>query len=353
MKGASLATSSQLTHWVIDSLGGETEWRTSIWHKRIPALVGLLLVITTIILGGILVQYPHGTTGLAQSSTRPQKVRVSNFAPSGFSVSWMTDEPVAGFVKLTGPASLLFLDDRDQEEANTRDYTHHVTLRGLRSQTTYHFKIGSGGHMFDDHDNDYQISTPKELASQSPADPAYGQIVVQGGEPAVGALVYATLQGGTPLSTLVSQHGTWLAALNQSWTTDLSSLLSYSNRGAHLSLVVEGGILGRSVGEVLTGLDEPVPLITLGQDFSYVDLKQAPPEATPTWNGLAPATPKASLGPPSSDLNGDGVVNTSDLGILRQAIEENSSETRFDLNRDGSVDNNDTLTLLDDWGSLD
>lgn len=352
MKGASLTASSQLTHWIIDSLEGETEWRTSVWYKRIPALVGLLLIATTAFLGSILIQYPRGTTGLAQSSTEPQKVRVSNFAPKGFSVSWLTDEPTAGFVKLTSPEPLLFLDDRDQEEANTRDYTHHVTLRGLKSQTTYHFKIGSGGHLYDNHGNDYQASTSKEIAPQSPADPTYGRVVTQTGEPMVGALVYTTLQGGTPLSTLVSPHGTWLVALNQSWTTDLSSPLSYPNRGAHLSLIVESGAQGRSVGEVLTGLDEPVPLITLGQDFSFVDLSQAPPEVTPTWDSPTPA-PTTPMGPPSLDLNGDGVVNTSDLGILRQAIGENSSDTKFDLNQDGSVDDNDTSTLLDNWGSLD
>lgn len=300
------------------------------------------------ILGSFLIKNPNQSTSLAGGSSEPRQIKITNYDSDGFTVSWFTDIPTASFVRLDNSEPNLFLDDRDQGQSTTRSLTHSVTLRGLKASSEYFFKIGSGNQLYDDHGQSFLAKTTKAGSNQTQADPAYGQVVTASGDPATGAIVYATLQGGTSLSSLVGENGTWLIPLNRSWTTDFSSPLAYPNRGARLSLLVEAGPAGRSGGEVLTGLDQPVPLITLGQDFTYTDLTQAPPEellplATPA---PAPVAPKA-VGP---DLNDDGFVNTLDLGVLRQAIDQGSQDLRFDLNGDGKIDEGDIETLLKQWG---
>jgi hypothetical protein len=337
-----------MINWTLSALHGEADWHASLWNKRMPTLIGLGLVSIGTILGSLLVKNPN-LHGLAQTSLEPRQVKVTNFAADGFSVSWLTEEPMAGFIQLVGADSTVFLDDRAANQTTAvRTQTHHVTARGLDPETTYYFKIGSGGQLYTDNNQPFQATTTKKEPEPNQADPAYGQVLTRDGDPAADAIVYATLRNGTTLSTLVSDQGTWLVALNRSWTTDLSSPLSYPNRGAHLSLVIEGGSLGRSVGEVLTGLDEPVPAVTLGENFSYLDLSQAPPEELPP-PALSPAESGQTQSP---DLNEDGLVNTSDLGLLRQAIDQKSTEARFDLNGDGLVNDLDAQVILDNWGKV-
>lgn len=339
---------SQINQLILTSLSGESEWRTSLWHKRFPVLIGLTIVSLGIAISNYLVRNPSHPAGFAQTSTKPQQVRVTNHSSDGFTVSWLTDTPTVGFVKLDDSEPNLFLDDRDQEWADIRSRTHQVTLHQLDPDTVYSFRVGSGGQLYDDGGQAYQAVTTKQTPRPTQADPVYGQVVDAAGEPAVGAIVYLTAKGGNTLSTLVSKQGTWLVSLNRSWTADLSDLLSYPNRGAHLSIVVEGKT-ARSVGEILTGLDEPVPLITLGENFSQLDLSQAPPDDLLPLTTPSPLPRRPSASP---DINGDGVINTSDLGLLRQAINQGSQDLSFDLNQDGTVDDQDTQVLLDNWGPV-
>ncbi len=106
-------------------------------------------------------------------------------------------------------------------------------------------------------------------------------------------------------------------------------------------------------------------MITLGETFNYTDLDQAPPDDLPTLDDMyldrtkpraeqAPddeqtATDPASITP---DINNDNIVNTSDLGLIRQAINQGTNDPRYDLNQDGIISDADIQIVLDNWGPL-
>ncbi len=165
---------------------------------------------------------------------KPYKVRVTNVTDSAFTVSWVTDYPMAGVVFygekdnfLPGPLGWMFkkkaLDDRDFADAQTmcvekfnqqskdknpdfvvdgsnfdcenitinrygKYYTHHITVKGLDADKEYYFNVGNAfwswrvnkGEYIENEIKGIEKFTTKTLPIitkvESPK-PAYGSIV--------------------------------------------------------------------------------------------------------------------------------------------------------------------------------
>jgi hypothetical protein len=70
--------------------------KKTIWDKRIPTLLGILLIAIGIGLTSFLVNQGVVLTGHASPSTSPQNVRITNITDNSFTVSYNTDGDVIG-----------------------------------------------------------------------------------------------------------------------------------------------------------------------------------------------------------------------------------------------------------------
>ena len=321
-----------------------------LWNRQLPTPLGLLVIVLGITLGVFLTLRERRTRTQAQQPLSPQHIQITNVSDSSITVSWITSQPTSGFISFGETPNLgqTGLDDRETETEKTGVYlTHHVTLSNLKPETIYHFKIGSGRKLFDKDGKTFQAKTAPKNTSLSVSDPAYGQVFKPDGSAAEGAIVYLTIPGCTPLSTLVKASGNWLIPKNLSLKEDLSSFCSYPKRGGEFSILVQGGDMGTSNITLLSGLDKPVANITLGKDYSFKDLSLLKPLGTPQ---PTPATPVEIATPsPLGDLNHDGAVNTWDLAILKSNFGENPQNKEADLNQDGVVDQKDLEILLENF----
>ncbi|MBD3329183.1 hypothetical protein GF357_01685 [Candidatus Dojkabacteria bacterium] len=99
----------------------------------------------------------------AQLRFQPDNVIISNHSSNSFSVVWTTDKPSPGIVKVNSVFNKANYDDRDvllalyeqaleddfwNQEVTVKNvssyYTHHVTVRNLKSDTDYQVWIGNG-----------------------------------------------------------------------------------------------------------------------------------------------------------------------------------------------------------------
>lgn len=320
------------------------------WNRQVPTLLGLPLIIVGITLGVALTLKVRRIQTQAQQPLSPQDIQTTNISDSSLTVSWITDQPTSGFISFGETPSLgqTSLDDRDRETAITGAYlTHHVTLSSLKPETVYYFKIGSGQKLFGKDGENFQTQTTPKLTSLSVSDPAYGQVFKPDGSAAEGAIVYLTIPGCTPLSTLIKSSGNWLIPKNLSLKEDLSAFCQYPKQGGEFSIFIQGGSQGTSKITLLSGLDKPVANITLGKDYSFKNLSLLKPLGTPQ---PTPTTP-VEIATPSlhGDLNNDGVINTWDLAILKSNFGETPQNKAADLNQDGVVDQKDLEILLDNF----
>lgn len=267
---------------------------------RIPTLLGFALLLTGLGAGVFLVTQ-GAFTGLrtkATSSPTPKNITVANISSTQASIIWETGEPAMGFVQ-TGPSPLLGLTVRDDRDpgAPASHNLHFVTLQNLLPNTTYYYKITSGGTTYPS-GNPLSFKTASEINSSS-LSPLIGTVVDANSQPVSEALVTLTIPGAQPLATITRTGSNFILPLSAIYTTSLEREFKL-NPGSKATLTISDLQTSSRINLSLPFGEVALPPIVLGKDLNL--------ESTST-NPTPPFSPE--------DLNKDGVVNSLDR-IMRQ-----------------------------------
>lgn len=312
----------------------------SLSMKHIPTLLGMAVLTIGLISGIVFIRTSNTNSFLPRASpqTTPQNIKITNVTDTSFSVSFVTDSSAMGFVKYGTSGNNLSqtaTDDRDQGGGQTNLYhNHHITVRSLKANTTYYFRLGTGTReLYDNNGSPYTITTAQAISAQSRT--IYGQVVTQTGSPAGGALVYVNSDNLAPISTVVQSSGSWVISLAQARTTDLRNAATLGSDTVLNLLVLSPTDSATSVVTTKIAMSQPVPQITIGQNADFTSVATPTPftGATPLPTDTpAPATLQSKftsilLAPPtestpSPTLNityptKDGDLVTSDTPELR------------------------------------
>lgn len=274
-------------------------------RRMIAALLALVLLLAGAGVGVVLVKSNLGFAPKATPETTPRQVRITNLTSNDFVVSWITTNPVTGFLKYGTDESSLdhsASDNRDKLTGDTNVYrTHYVTVTDLEPETDYYFKIGSENLLYDRNGQAFNITTPAILGT--PTDfKVYGKVLNPAQTPAEGAIVYVTLSGATPLSGLVESNGNYLIPISTARSLDLKNYALFDPTTTPMSVVVETGRDEATKIAATTGNSQPIPDIVLGQnllnsDSQVVATSQTFPTATP----IPTAQPTTSISSISID----------------------------------------------------
>ncbi len=242
-------------------------------QRKIPTLVGLLLVAIAVMLFRFAFDRVSPYMSRASATQSPQNVTISNVTDTAFTVSWITQEKVTGAVIVEG-ITTPFYDDRQlapaaaSKQREESFLTHSVSIRNGKPDTAYKFRILSGGKIFTNNGNAYEIRTAPLLSGTGTSlEPAYGQVTTPAGLPAEGSLVYLTMTNGQTLSTLVNTSGSWVIPLNLVRTQDLTRFIEPAER-------IDESIVIRSPEGEATAVtdslnDNPVPAMTIGKTYDF------------------------------------------------------------------------------------
>ena len=271
--------------------------------KRIPTILGLLLLIGAIVLG---IWYLGTKKPVITEGERPKTVRVTNVADNKFSVSWITTDATIGTIewgvvgeKLTTQA----YDDRDSAASQQEYVTHHVTVSELQPDTQYAFRIlsGKGKNRFDNNGSPYTTQTGPSIAATPVADSFYGQVETEAGQPSGGSLVYVSVPSGAPVSVLTKSSGGYSVSLTTIRTTDLAQYVTYDPKATIVSLTILDG-KRESTATVSTANAAPVPTIVIGKTHNF--LTEQPPIAQVEEGESVGETPTVFNVEPLGDVPG-------------------------------------------------
>lgn len=269
-----------------------------------PTALGLFILLVAIGVGVYLVKTRTGFETKADEQAVPKQIMITNVTDTGFSVSWITDKATTGLIKYGTEANSIkqtALDDRDQLSGESGQFElHHASLKSLKPQTTYYFKLESGGKQFDNNGKVFEKATGPTLGTPPAADPVYGTVLNSAGTGAEGVIVYVNLANASPLSALAKTGGNWALSLSTARSEDLASYLNYDTQATIVNLMAQGGKAGVSPVITTTANDSPVPDITLGQshDFRTTAL---PEQSAMGDNASGEPTSGFSFEPVSSD----------------------------------------------------
>jgi len=268
--------------------------------KQLPTALGLFILLAGLAAGILLIRQNTSQFLRANPESTPKQVKITNITDRGFTVSWITDKPTNGFVKYNSNKELTLVarDDRDEISNQTGEFaTHHVTLKGLKPNTTYFFKIVSGKKNFDNNGQNYSVKTGSAIQAPPPEnDVAYGTITKADGSPAQGVIVYLSLSNAIPQSTLTKASGSWVIPLNLARATSLTTYAPYDRTASIEEIFVQGGSEGTATAVAVTKDDSPMPTITLGQTFDFRTPQQL---ITPTPAG----NPQPTIPPTRFDVS--------------------------------------------------
>lgn len=306
--------------------------------KRIPTLIGLFILVIALILGTVFFQQGLGVfTPRATPETTPTQVRITNVGDGGFTVSFLTEADVQGFVRYGTEENDLkqrASDDRDTLTGTIGEYSlHHITLRGLQPNTTYYYVLGTGnGTLFDNNGAPFKIVTARKSGSPSAARTVYGSVTTESGSPAEGAVVYVAIDGAGEMSSLVKNSGGWAVPLSNAKTPDGSAYAAITD-DTNLQLFVQGPRSSETAkGTVTAGQykSEPIPTISYGQSTIVAVAATPTPSATPepTKTPADPSLEIASAASGSSTASSSGVIG----GLTTESESSASAElTVLDL----------------------
>lgn len=310
--------------------------KNNLFSKRIPTIFGLLILIGGLVAGIVLVSQRQGLNISAGPTAVPKDVRISNRSSTGFTVSWVSDVPVTGFVKYSDNPTRLTLpagDTRDQIAGTTSQYTtHYIEVTGLTADKTYYFELGSGSQTYNDGGKPYQVRTAPQAAVPA-EDVISGKILTAAGAGASGAIVYTEITGAETLSALTKTDGSWRVALSNARNA-AGDFVAYDQATETITIFVQAGTVGTATAITNTATANPVPEITLGKTHNFAtgevapvitDLTgsgsgtggfatlsglEQPPEATLSVKLLNPATEGESLATQTPEFLGTGNAGT-------------------------------------------
>ena len=246
--------------------------RKSFWDRKIPTLIGLLIIIigtivtTFLVRGGSLLQIKAGP------GQDPKNVQITNVSDTSFTVSYTTDDQVIGTINYGSDASVLdnvVLDDRDQLSQSVNKYKiHSITVKNLNPDTSYYFSITSGDKKYLNNDAPYSSKTAKTINKDPSSQiPLSGKVVLPDGSSPPEGLAYVNIDGAEKLSTYLKNDGTYTLPLNNLRNMSLDDYFSIE-ANTIIGIEVYAQNLFSSVS-VSPGEISPVPLITLSNTYDF------------------------------------------------------------------------------------
>jgi len=284
--------------------------------SKIPTLIGIIFLIFGIAAGIYFINSQQIFRLKASPEAAPKDVRISNITDSSFTVSWVSDKSTTGFIKWGNSQGSL--DSTELDEMETESITHTTTVRGLQPQGGYYFDIYSDGSRFDNGGIPWQVNLTPSLASSGKSELISGRILDSVGNAVKNALVFVTLDGGSPLSTTTSPTGGWVISITSALTNDLSSYVEIDDDQTLIEISVNAGLQGVSSAQIYPVSAKPVPDITLGEVYDFKNSQPSQEGNLPQSNINIPQGQK-----PTSRFNLDEQITPQETkNVTLESIDE-------------------------------
>ncbi len=244
-------------------------------EKRVPTVIALVILFLGIGGAVYLDKTLHIFTSSAKEEILPQEVRFANINDNSFTVSWLTSSPATSAIAVSsGPQSITFLDDFDNDNIPRPRYTHYVTVKNLKEDTNYTVKIYNTDLKCRNALScpSYNQKTGLKLTKIISLPPAHGTIISKTGNEATGALVYLTVGKSALLASRSDSSGLWAIPLTNLRSenlskrpeiadNDIAQITVFSAPSKSASAVIDI----RSIRQNLS-----VPAIQIGNTYNFI-----------------------------------------------------------------------------------
>ncbi len=224
-------------------------------EKRIPTVLGIILLVGTIYLTTRLVGSSQSSFIKASQSCDPINPQITNKTDRSATISFTTSDDCL---------SSLNIDNYTYQNSKEKGKIHYFEADKLEANKNYEFVIIVDGKRFKS--NNYIFETAQKPTKDIPvSNLAWGRVFTPDNSPATEAIVYLNIPGASPLSALVTSSGHWNVSLAVSYNEGLSDWFSITNNIEEEIIVIAPNYPSTQIVSN-TSRNNPVPDIILGQN---------------------------------------------------------------------------------------
>lgn len=327
--------------------------RKSFWNKRIPTLLGILVITLGTFLTSMLVGQQTNFIGQAAPTNIPQEVRITNVSSSSFTVSYVTQAEVVGSLNY-GKDPSLGLAAFDERGQSILTKIHSIKVSNLSPSTKYFFSVVSGGETFLNKELAYEVTTGPQLSEEKPSGGfIVGKIVNINGDSLKNGIVYTTVGNSQTFSTTLKPDGTYSISLEGLRASDLSSYFDFKDTKIKMLALGENG---RSNVSAIYKEVTSIPTIVISKDYDFTEeipvssisatLENFPDFPTSGLRNIAPKitspTDTQELSEPRPTFRGTAVPGSKITVVIESEREE--AEVTVDQNGNWTYRTNQTLS---------
>jgi hypothetical protein len=224
-------------------------------ERKIPTIFGLILLVLTLYLGISLATRRTNTSSKASGSCDPINLQITNVTDKSVSISFTTSADCLSAVSIS---------NQNIENNKGKGKIHYFEIGSLKEFQIYTFTIISGGEKYST--DNFNFKTAKKPNSQIPSSKlAWGRIYNPDKTPTTNAIVYFSVAGASPLSSLVTSSGEWNIPLATSFNESLTDYFSSpSNTEENIVVINYDQVQTQVISN--TDHNNPVPDIIIGQN---------------------------------------------------------------------------------------
>lgn len=246
-------------------------------EKRIPTLLGLLIVFIGIASAIYFDGNTKQLTSSAKDSLLPREVHFTNITDNSMTISWLTDGSATGIIYVTqrGNKNML-LDDLDSDNIPRPRKTHYITIKNLQPDTLYKINIISGSKSCssDALCPTFSQKTGIKLNGVLDLPPLHGQIMTTEQKGAKDSIVYLLIGKSVPLSTRVDSLGMWVIPLNNIRSqdflnrpeisdTDTVQIIAKMSQAEYTSAIINFASIKQN---------QNIPQMEIGKSYNFINL---------------------------------------------------------------------------------
>ncbi len=244
--------------------------KKTIWEKRIPTLLGMMLILIGIVTTSFMVGQETNFLGFASPLNTPENIRFTNISDASFTVSYITVEKTTGLVSFgtTEALGTTVLDEEDEKTKNvTSRNTHVISVKNLKPLTTYYFKITNNDTTFLNNGKPFTLVTGPAIKNESDKPLEISGAVLFPNSTISEALLYVSSSRGQSLVTRVNPNGIYKLSLPSLRTDDLGSHLILKDTDI-LTMLVVGSSMESHI-TLFANQVHPVPTIILSKNYDF------------------------------------------------------------------------------------
>lgn len=235
-------------------------------HNKIPTIFALIILVVGIVMGVILI---HGEQIFhlgADVRSEPKDLRISNITDHSIIISWVTQKETLGFV--TWGDKEKSLTRTAFEETDAASFIHYISINQLQPNKNYFFEINSDHQKYDNNGIPWKAATGTAISTKQQKTVIAGSVSTKTGIPVEKAIIYTVVSGGSLLSTVTSDKGSWILDISQARNQNLDNYASITETSI-IETTIQAGPLGMSSLQAYLINSQPLPPILLGETYDF------------------------------------------------------------------------------------